>query len=394
MSARILWVDDDPNILAGFQRNLRRQFSLDVAVEGSEGLRMLMEQGPYAVMVADMQMPGMNGVQLLAEAMRQAPDTIRIMLTGNADQQTAMEAVNRGRIFRFLIKPCSPEDLAASLRAGVEQHRLVLAERDLLERTLNGSVALLTDVLSLVEPASFGRGQALRTAMVSFAKDLGVASRWDLEMGAMLSELGWVTLPPHVLLKVRSGLSLTGAERDLVTRIPEFGANLLARIPRLEPVAQIVRYQAKCFDGSGFPDDEVVASDIPIGSRILKVLADLGRLEAEGKPKDKALELMGQRDGWYDPQVLAAAHRCFDVWFPESPARRSEDVAVRLKDLHPGQTLLEDVTTVEGLLIVKAKTLLSPPLLERLRNFATTTGVHEPILVRIPLPPKPASRAD
>ncbi len=392
MSTRILCVDDDQNILAGFQRNLRKLFSLDVAPGGGEALRMLKEHGPYAVIVADMRMPGMDGVHLLTEVMRQAPDTIRIMLSGNADQQTAIDAVNKGRIFRFLTKPCSPEDLAIALRAGIEQHRLILAERELLEQTLNGSVAMLTDVLSLVDPASFGRGQELRAAMRLFAESLGVACRWELEMGAMLSQLGWVTLPPPLLLKVRSRLSLTGPETDLVTRIPDLGASLLARIPRLEPVAEIVRYQDKRFDGSGFPHDEVAGQDIPIGSRILKVLGDLDRLQAEGMQKHEALEAMGRRQGWYDAGVLAAAYKCFDLCLPESAIPFTEEVSVLLRDIHPGHLLLEQVTTIDGLMIVNANTLVSLPLLERLRNFGATVGVREPIRIRIPAQHAPPIR--
>ncbi len=385
MSAHILCVDDDPSILAGFQRNLRKRFTLDVVSNGADALQMLKENDPYAVILADMRMPGMDGVQLLAEVMRQAPDTIRIMLTGNADQQTAMEAVNKGHIFRFLTKPCSPEDLTSALTAGLEQYRLVQAERELLEQTLNGSVALLTDVLSMADPASFARGQGLRTIMRLFAESLGTTSRWDLEMAAMLSQLGCVTLPPQLLLKMRGGLPVSGPESALVRRIPELGANLLTRIPRLEPVARIVLYQNKHFDGTGFPSDSVAGQAIPIGSRILKVLDDLARLEAQGTPKHLALEQMSRAKGCYDPDVLSAAYKCFDVFVPEPAVAPSADVALRLKSLHPGAMLLEDVLTIDGLVIVKANTFVSSLLLERLRNFATTTGVKEPILVRVPL---------
>jgi len=338
----------------------------------------------HSVVVADMQMPGLNGIQFLTKVQEKWPDTVRIMLTGNADQQTAVQAVNQGHVYRFLNKPCSPEMLALALDAGLKQYRLITAERELLEQTLNGSVALLTDVLSLVEPASFGRGQELRTAMRTFAESLGVPGRWDLEMGAMLSQLGCVTLPPQLLLKVRSGLSLSGPESGLVTRIPELGANLLARIPRLEPVARIVRYQDKHYDGSGFPHGEVAGQHIPIGSRILKVLGDLHRLEAEGLPKHEALQEMGGRPGWYDPQVLAAAYKCFDLCLPEPSTAPVEDMSARLKDIRPGYLLLQDVKTADGLLIVKANTPVSLPLLERLRNFGAIIGVKEPIRVRVP----------
>jgi DNA-binding NtrC family response regulator len=154
MSDRILLVDDDANILQGYQRALRKQFVLEPALSGEEGLEAVRAQGPYAVVVADMQMPGMNGVEFLARVKEIAPDTVRMMLTGNADQQTALEAVNEGHIFRFLTKPCSPDLLAKMLGAGLKQYGLVMSERDLLAKTLRGSIQVLTDVLGLVNPAN------------------------------------------------------------------------------------------------------------------------------------------------------------------------------------------------------------------------------------------------
>jgi response regulator RpfG family c-di-GMP phosphodiesterase len=385
MSTQILCVDDDPNILAGFQRNLRNLFALDVAPSGAEALRLLKERGPYAVIVADMRMPGMDGIQLLSEFMRQAPETVRIMLTGNAEQRTAVEAVNRGRVFRFLSKPCAPEDLIVALRSGLEQYRLIQAERTLLEQTLNGSVAMLMDVLSLVQPAASERGQERRAAMRAFAENLVVGSCWDLEMGAMLSQLGCVTLPPQVLLKRRSGLPLSTAENELILRIPELGAKLLAHIPRLEPVAQIVLYQAKRFDGTGFPQDAVGGQQIPIGSRILKVLDDLARLESQGLPKPRALKEMSHLKGWYDPDVMLAAYKFFDVSVPELALTPSKDVELFLDDIPTNALLLEDVMTSDGFLIVKANTVVSIPLLETLRNFALTSGLRQPLLLRVPI---------
>ena len=137
---RILLVDDDPNVLAGYTRTLRRQLIVETAPGGDAGLAAIAERGPFAVVVSDMRMPGMDGVQFLSQVRRRAPQTVRMMLTGNADQQTAIEAVNEGHIFRFISKPCPPERLLKNLLAGCHQHRLVTAERELLEQTLQGSV--------------------------------------------------------------------------------------------------------------------------------------------------------------------------------------------------------------------------------------------------------------
>src|SRR6266481_5372243 len=130
MSAKILCVDDEANVLEAYQRNLRKRFSIDTALGGEAALALIGSQGPYAVIVADMQMPGMNGVEFLTLAREKAPDTVRIMLTGNADQKTAVEAVNKGQIFQFLNKPCPPEMLGTALANGVRQYSLITAERE------------------------------------------------------------------------------------------------------------------------------------------------------------------------------------------------------------------------------------------------------------------------
>ena len=379
LSLRILCVDDEANVLAAYQRNLRKQFSLDTVPSGAAALRLIQSQGPYAVIVADMRMPEMDGVQLLTAVKRLAPETIRIMLTGDADQSTAMEAVNQGHIFRFLTKPCAPETLVAALCAGQEQYRLVTAEKELLEKTLNGSVQLLTEVLSLADPVGFGRGQILRDHILTFAKHFNVPHTWDLEIGAMLAQLGCVTLPPAVLTKWRNGAALTGAEKDLVARVPEVGSRLLGNIPRLEQVARMVRYQQKNFDGSGLPQDEVAGQDIPIGARLLKVLADLSLLEGANKPKEAALQVMQRRLGYYDPDVLQAVSASLDIYLPAT-----EILAIAVKDLQLGYLIMSDVKSLDDILIVKAGATVSHLLLERLHNFANFAGVREPITVRVP----------
>ena len=379
---RILCVDDELNVLAAYQRNLRKLFHLTTAPSGDEALRLIKHQGPYAVIVADMRMPEMDGVQLLAEVKRLAPETIRIMLTGDADQRTAMAAVNQGQIFRFLTKPCEPETLAAALFSGLAQYRLVTAEKELLEKTLNGSVQLLTEVLSLADPEGFGRCQILKDNILTFARHFDVLQTWDLEMGAMLAQIGCVTLPPQVLAKWRHDAPLTEAEKDLIAKLPEVGAHLLEKIPRLEPVACIVRYQQKNFDGTGFPPDRLAGQDIPIGARLLKVLADLASLEASGQTKAMALQIMQHRTGYYDPAVMQAVSVSLDIYLPPAMV-----LSIWVKDLQSGYEILSDVKNKDNMLIVKAGTTVSPLLLARLQNFASLAMLQEPIRVRLPADP-------
>src|ERR1035438_9523234 len=144
---KILLVDDDSNILEGYRRGLIREFLLETALGGEQALTLAAENGPYAVVVSDMRMPGMDGIQLLSRIKALSPDTIRVMLTGNTDTDTAINAINEGSIFRFLNKPCSKEVMAKTITAALMQYRLVTAEKHLLEQTLSGSLQVLTEVL-------------------------------------------------------------------------------------------------------------------------------------------------------------------------------------------------------------------------------------------------------
>jgi response regulator RpfG family c-di-GMP phosphodiesterase len=381
MNSKILFVDDEPNVLEAYQRNLRKRFSIDTAVSGELGLSHIAQRGPYAVIVADMQMPGMNGVEFLLQAQQRAPDSVRLMLTGNADQKTAVEAVNRGHVYQFLNKPCPPEMLALALDNSIRQYQLITAERELLEKTLNGSINMLTGILAAAEPLSFGRGEKLRDYMRAFAASLNMNQTWELELAAMLSQIGYVTVPPKVLDKMRQARELTQAEKDVLTRIPEIGANLLAKIPRLESVGRIVLYQNKNYDGSGFPADSIVAEEIPIGSRILKVLADLAELEASGLSKAKSLEQMQTRSGRYDPQVLDGTFACFDIYLAAPTGVKIAIKSIPLKELTIGHVLSSNVETSDGVLIVCAGTRVSQMALEKLRNFAQIQGIKEPLHV-------------
>ena len=382
MNSKILFVDDEPNVLEAYQRNLRKRFSVETAQSGDLALKLLAQRGPYAVIVADMQMPGMNGVEFLTLAQQRAPDSVRLMLTGNADQKTAVEAVNKGHIYQFLNKPCPPEMLLLALENSIRQHQLITAERELLEKTLNGSINMLTGILASAEPLSFGQGERLRDYMRAFARSLNLSHTWELELAAMLSQIGFVTMPPRVAEKMRQATALTQAEKNVLARIPEIGANLLANIPRLDSVARMVLYQNKNYDGSGFPADSVLGDEIPIGARILKVLSEMLELESTGLSKAKALEQMQARTGRYDPHVLDSTFACFDIYLAAPTAVKVGVRAIPLKELTIGHVLSANVETKDGVLIVCAGTRVSQMALEKLRNFDQIQGIKEPIHVQ------------
>ena len=123
MKGKVLLVDDDAMILAGLKRKLRNQFRIETALSGEEGLRKIDENGPYAVIVSDYFMPGMNGIEFLCRVKKTDPDSVRMMLTGSADMSTAIQAVNEGSIFQFHPKPCPADTLGKAIQSGVDVYR-------------------------------------------------------------------------------------------------------------------------------------------------------------------------------------------------------------------------------------------------------------------------------
>lgn len=197
----------------------------------------------------------------------------------------------------------------------------------------------------------------------------------------MLCPIGCVSLPAELNQKARLGLDLTGPEKDALARIPKIGCDLLAHIPRLQSVAQIVLYQNKNYDGSGFPVDSVGGEEIPIESRIIRVLADLARLATKRSARFKGMEILRERRGWYDPKVLSAVAQHLELGGPVNGSSPQSPLARQVEELRAGEVLTADIKTIQDILIVAAGTRITPLILERLRNFAALSGLKLPVYV-------------
>jgi len=379
MKPRILLVDDEENLLQGYTRVLRGRFAVDTALGGELGLKMMAEMGPYAVVVSDMRMPGMDGIAFLAKAMARHPDTVRIMLTGNADQETAMEAVNQGEVFRFLTKPCEIERLGRTLDQAVRQHELLTAEKSLVEDTLKGAIRMLVELLSCLDPISFGRAQAMAVHAEAIGQEMGMENSWTLGIASILSQIGILTVPEGVASKLHAGAFLNSHERDLANRIPEIGADLIRNIPRLEEVADAVLYMNKNVNGTGYPADHRKEEDIPLGGRILRVVWDYERLYSKFGNSLATVRDMEARTTWYDLEVLRAFGRCLERQVVETPVAPAQQIS--LHELRIGQILLTGIETVEGMLVIPEGTTIGLAHLQKLRNFARLSGIREPLLV-------------
>lgn len=302
----ILFVDDDTNLLASYSRQLRKRFRVETADSGAKGLRIIAEKGPFSVIVSDFKMPGMDGLQFLAAAKDVLPDAARILLTGYAELDVAIKAVNEGNIFRMLTKPCPPETLVRALVAGARHYELIVSERELLEETLRGSVKMLSDVMSVIRPDVFGQVSRITPYVRKLSVLADDSHPWRTETAAMLSLLGYITLPEKLVRRVNLGRQLNPGEYAMFAGHTDISARIVTRIPRMEEVGRIIAYQDKMFDGKGLPQDAVAGEMIPLGSRILKIALDFDRLTESGSSKLDAYTTMASRGGWYDPKVLAA----------------------------------------------------------------------------------------
>ena len=377
MDEKILCVDDELNILLALQRQLRKQFHMESALGADKALAAIRSSGPYAAVVSDLQMPGMNGLELLARVKELAPDTVRIMLTGQADLETAIAAVNQGNIFRFLTKPCSADELAATLEAAVEQHRLLTAERQILENTLRGCVKVLTDVLSLVHPAAFSRANRIHRYIRHMAAELRLANQWQFEIAALLSQIGCITIEPGMLDRVYTGAELSAEEEKLFAAHPAAGRDLLANIARLQPVAYMVAGQNLPYTEPQFLPASISREAALTGARLLHAALDFDRLVTRGLPHAHALAELRKREREYDPACLEA----LATFVP--PEDEMEVRILKCAELGPAMVVDQDVRSQGGLLLLARGQEVTLSVLSRLRSFAARVGIAEPIRVLV-----------
>jgi response regulator RpfG family c-di-GMP phosphodiesterase len=357
---RVLCVDDEPRVVEGLALHLRREYEIHTALSGQEGLAALKQLGGSSVVISDMRMPGMDGATFLCHVLTVYPDTTRILLTGEPGRDAAINAVNNARIFRFLTKPCPIEQLKEAVEAGVTQNRLVRAERSILKETLIGCIEALVDVLAIANPIAFGRASRVKRLALGFASALQCRDFWQLEAAAMLSQIGYLSLPPPLLEKLYYGAPLTAVEKTLADGVPEVAMNLLEKIPRLDPVIQILAALNW--------NDEALArlgdGTIGIGTRILGLVLEYDVLNSQGHCVDVNVQTLRRRAGRYTERLIEDFGQ-----FLGAASGRNEARQVALKAVQPGMLIAQDIRTHLGTLLVPRGFEVTTLFIERSRNF-------------------------
>jgi CheY-like chemotaxis protein len=354
---RILCVDDEPRVVESLAVQLRHHYQILTANSGLDALRMLKEHGAPAVIVSDMRMPAMDGATLLKHVRQLYPETTRILLTGDTGRDSAIAAVNEGQIFKFLTKPCRTEQLRAAIDAAVMQHRLVVAEKVLLQETLIGCIKALVDILAITNPVAFGRSTRLKRLATALAEAMGTRGFWQLEAAAMLSQIGYISLPVELVEKLYYGKRLTPEERVLADGAPDVAKKLLGRIARLEPVLEIL-------DAVWRQKGDLAEGMIKQGAESLRLLLEYDSYIVQGVSVETALNKVRAPQGRYLPAMLKA----FESLVVES-AGPQEVFEVAVGNIKPGMIFVDDLYTHVGTLLVPKGFEVTEAFLERARNF-------------------------
>ena len=230
MNPRILCVDDDVNVLESLRDSLRRRFDVVASTNGFEALKMLVAE-PFPVVVSDMRMPLIDGARFLKLARDHAPDTVRILLTGQSTLDDAVATVNDGQIFRFLLKPCPTADLMARST----RHRLhrSSARRPGGMDLASGVVRAMTAMAAAVDPTAAGRGERIRRSAVDLSTALKIGYGDEIGRACVLSQLGAIALPRDTLAQLASDRALNAEQGAQLERLPESAASFLKGIPSL-----------------------------------------------------------------------------------------------------------------------------------------------------------------
>ena len=380
MADKILFVDDEPTVLEGYKRVLYPEFQVDTADGAANALIALKENGPYSVVISDMRMPVTNGAEFLTKVRQSNADTVRMLLTGYTDLGAAIEAINHGNIFRFLTKPCEPEVLANAITAGIEQYRLITSERELLEKTLMGSIKVLTDVLSAASPEVFGRSMRIAHCVRHIMTKSTLPSPWCMEAAGALSQLGCITLESELMSRAYAGAKLTPEEQAGFDAHPQAAMELLKNIPRLETVAWIIGQQLK-------PEIPPAESDFPgfsagellLAAKILKLAVAFEELREKFPAKGAALTHLRQRRNEFESGL-------FDTLLDLQPTALTKQLRkVSTSRLRAGMILDQEIKNGQGVLLVAKGQELTSALILRLENHAKAGAIDKEVMAFVPM---------
>ena len=415
----ILLVDDEASILKAIQRLLRKEpFEVTATVSPEEALRLLSEE-PYAVVVSDQRMPTMKGTRLLEKARKISPDTVRIILTGYVDIQAAVEAINRGAVYRFVTKPWNDEELRLTVQQAASRFEMVMENKRLhaltekqngqlkelnrnleqkvvqrtqkisrlnqeLEESFLGSIQVMASLAEMHSPVIGSHSKRTAAHCKSLAQYMGLPEGeiFQIEVASVLHDIGKIGIPSHILRKSESALSHQGVE--MLRRHVVRGEEIMQTVPNVGEAPRIVRHHHERFDGSGYPN-RLKGRDIPLGSRIIAVANAYDnvlnrRSYFQETTPEKTLKFVQSRcPNEFDPEIVSV----FADWLHKEGRglRDSVEVEVNLDDVCEGMVLSRELRTARGVLLLSKDSKIKADQLDRIRNFHESDPIIDSIYV-------------
>jgi CheY-like chemotaxis protein len=355
---RVLCVDDDAFLLGILTKTIGVDYEVLTSSSGEEALKLIENSEPFQVVISDHRMPGMSGAQFLQAVRDRHPLVVRILLTGETELIEAVAAMNRAGLFRFLLKPSTRTLLLDTLKAAVAQHQLQVAERELLQKTLIGTMRALSDVLAIANPTAFGHVSRIQELALGVAKQLKLPEQWPLEFASVAAQLGHISLPERTLSRLYAGETLSPAESAQVAQSALVAERMLKRIPRLDPVVGILSRLAagRITDDSRAPES--------IGAEILRVVSAYGAVERATASRDTAIHRLRGQAGRFDPEVLKALTELLGL-----EDGGDETIEVLISRVCVDMIVAEDLHTRTGVLLVTKGYRVSESFVARLGNF-------------------------
>lgn len=280
---KILVVDDDEVLLRSLKRILRGRYDVQCESNPFRGLVALEEDGPFAAIVSDLTMPGVDGIEFLERARDEAPETPRILLTGNATLPASIDAVNRAHIDSFLTKPVSPDELLRWIDQAVIQHSALVDEFDAGSEILEGSAAALMETLAIANPTAFSLTKRVTSLVDRYLERHERSDKWEISMASRLCYLGSAALGADLSSRALHGEQLATSEDLLVGCVAGFTVDIVARLPRLAHVEHILRHHR------GGPQ---AIAEAPFGAQLLGVVTSLAEFEATTSSPQQAADAL------------------------------------------------------------------------------------------------------
>lgn len=416
---RILCVDDELPILSSLKRTFRPHgYEVFTANSGREGLELL-EHEPVDLVISDMRMPEMDGAHFLQQVYERWPDTKRILLTGFADIESTVAAVNLGKIWCYISKPWSDQELIATVAQAVEHRRLAaeiarlnaltqrqneelkelntgleqkvserteklreaLASLETAHRDLKMSfltmVQVMTSLFELHSRALAGHSRRVADTARQLARLLKLeeTDQQEVLLAALLHDIGKFGMPEHLLGKPFQ--SLTANERAKMMEHSQRGEMVLMGVSQLKGAALLVRHHHECFDGSGYPD-RLAGLAIPLGARILAVANDFDALQTGMlvsrplKPAEARAFIIDNRGKRYDPAVVDA----FLALVGDKIVEEIQELPMRPGSAVPGMILTRDLIHPDGYLLLGRSQALNETILKQLVRIESTEGLR------------------